>query len=589
MVYNLACNDVFYRTTADTFTYTIRLSDGEAVYFGTAVKSPGSPYIEININRVASQYLDVDMPDFREYSNNITLHGNGFLDFKLYQVVFNEVTVAGQTTKVATENLLETYRFLYGYDYLDTWNGGRKILSNPVNGVMDPRMKLFFSAYNSAVTSVSVTSVCGVPAVTPSTGSTPSWDSGSTPDAPVSYNFTLLSGNGAQMNSTTGTWTLDYDTNYPSVYYVFSGTTGVQTGYTSGNNVSFFIPQNSGGTRTWSVQFYPMMGGTLLTGATATQTSSTGDTPYTFAFNNTEGEAISSASTSNTVTWTSTYPSVNYAVYREGVLIGSGVTSQSGVTVVFPLNDDVLSGVGFSFTVSYMGDTLGTLTWTQGQHESGGGGGSGDLPTSGPLIFKVKPVGYKPADGNARKVVGGLDANYSNIPGLGRFLYIDANSAYTEDGWECLPVADNYNKAYPEWDSPWDMSFPFKDYRMHYANMACVLVLGDYYRPGYMEPFSATSTGYHVRQAEIPEGIQILGMNGMYGDNAYIFPSTLEYLKLPSTIREINAYVFSHCTNLTSIYFNGTKLLWSEVWKSDYWKQGSAITTIHCVDGDVSV
>ena len=588
MVYNLACNDVFYRTTADTFTYTIRLSDGEAVYFGTAVKSPGSPYTEININRVASQYLDVDMPDFREYSNNVTLHGNGFLDFKLYQVTFNEVTIAGQTTKVATETLLETYRFLYGYDYQDSWDGGRKILSNPVNGVLDPRMKLFFSAYNSASTNVSVTSVCGVPSVAPSTGSTPSWNSGATPDTPVAYTFTLLGGNGVQMNSTTGTWTLDYATNYPSVYYVFSGATGVQTGYTSGGDVSFFIPQNSGGTRTWSVQFYPMMGGALLTGATATQTSSTGDTPYTFTFNNTEGETISSASTANTVTWTSTYPSINYAAYRDGVLIESGVTSQSGVTVVFPLNDDTVSGVGFSFVTSYMGDTLGTLTWTQGQHESGGGGGSGDLPTSGPLIFRVKPTGYRPADGNARGIVGGLDARDNNAPG-GMFLYIDINSAYTEDGWECLSVVDNYDTAYPNWDSPWDMSLPYHDYRMHYANMACVLVLGDYYRPGYMEPFSATSTGYHVRQAEIPEGIQILGMSGMYGDNAYIFPSTLEYLKLPSTIKEINAYVFSHCTNLASIYFNGTKLLWSEVWKSDYWKQGSAITTIHCVDGDVSV
>lgn len=364
MIYNLAYKDVFYNTTADTFTYVIRLGD-TGVFFATAVKSPGDEEISININRIVSQYLDTNMPDFRNYSNNVTKHGNGVLDFNLYQVTFNEVTVAGQTTKVAVETLVETYRFLVGYDYGDTWNGGRKILSNPVNGVMDPRMKLFFSSYNPTTASTQITSVCGVTGGTPTTGSTPSWDSGGTPDTPVSYTFSILGGNGARMNSTVGTWEIDYSTNYPSIYYVFSGATGVQTGYTSGNAVSFYIPANTGATRTWSVQFYPEMGGALLTGATATQTSSTGDTPYTFTFYNTDGEQFSAFDRRNTVSWNSSYPSVAYSLFRNGSLIASGSSSQSAVTVNFPENTDTTTGVSYSFVASYMGAQIGTLTWYQ--------------------------------------------------------------------------------------------------------------------------------------------------------------------------------------------------------------------------------
>lgn len=364
MIYNLAYKDIYYTATGETFTYVVRLGD-TGVYFGTAVKSPEEDNITINIGNIVSQYLETRMLDFRNFHNNVTLHGNGTLDFDLYKVTFKDVIIDGQQTRVAEETLVETYRFLVGWDYGDEWDGGDKVLSNPVNGVLDPRMKIFYSAYLNTASSITIDSECTITGDTPTTGSTPSW-SGGGGDTPIIYRFTLLGGNGVRLNSETGTWEIDYETNYPSVYYVFSGSTGIrQTGYASGRSISFYIPQNTGDSRDFNVQFYPDAGGVLLTGATAVQTNVNGDVDYTFSFNNQQGEELPSTDMSNYVSWSSTYPLVSYSVSRDGVVLYTGTTSQSGITVGFPENTDTESGVTYTFTASYMGEEIGTLTWTQ--------------------------------------------------------------------------------------------------------------------------------------------------------------------------------------------------------------------------------
>lgn len=589
MKYALSCTDTFYHTTADTFTYTIRLDSGEAVYFGTAIKAPGERYIDININGIVSQYLDVDMPDFRNFANNVTKHGNGYLDFKLYQVTFNEITVAGQTTKVAEETLVETYRFLYGFDYSDTWEGEQKVLSNPINGVIDPRMKLFFTSYNPTTARTEVTSVCGVTGGTPTTGSTPSWNSGATPEEPVTYTFTLLGGNGVRFNSTTGTWVLDYDTNYPSIYYVFSGDTGVQTGFTSGNAVSFFIPANTGATRTFGVQFYPSMGGILLTGATATQTSSSEDVPYTFYFTNSEGEELQPTATANNVSWSTTYPSVAYKVYRNGELIDSGQTSQSSHRVYFPANTDRDSAVTYTFTATYMGEVIGTLTWTQ-KKATGGEGEPGEPcsnPTSGHMVFKVKPTGWAPAQGGDH--TSGLVAKWND--GVGTFLYASTGDTETVDGWECLTISMAGGQIYNYGDNDMGGGNIYSAYDKHILapdNLGGNLV-GDYYRPAYNQSFRPTVSNYHATHIIIPEGINEIGYNGLGEMNRYTFPSSLTYLRLPCTLDHIYRNVFSDCTNLTSIDYNGTMAQWDNMFKSEYAFSGSTVEVIHCSDGDIYI
>ena len=597
MKYAFSCTDIFYHTSADTFTYTIRLDKGEAIYFGTAIKAPGERYIDINVSRIVSQYLDVNMPDFREFSNNVTLHGNGCLDFKLYQVSFNEVTVDGQTTKVAEETLVETYRFLYGFDYSETWDGLERVLSNPINGVLDPRMKLFYTAYYPNASGVTLTSVCGVTGSTPTTGSTPSWDSGATPDTPVSYSFTLLGGNGVRFNSTTGIWVLDYATNYPSIYYVFSGATGVQTGFTNSNSISFYIPANTGATRTWNVQFYPEMGGVVLTGATATQTDSASDSAYTFSFTNAEGAVLSATTTANNVGWTTTYPSIAYSVYRNGELIESGQTSLSEKRVYFPENTDTDSAVTYSFKATYMGQTVGTLTWTQAKAAQGGGGEPGDPcdnPTSGPMVFKVKPTGWRPASnqlGNnqsatATTVTSGVMAEWTNS--VGTFLYGRTVDTQTVDGWDCITISMAGGEIYDYGDNDMGGGNIYPHYDIHYLapDNLCGNLVGDHYRPGYNQSFRPTKSGYHATHVIVPDGINILGYNGLGVNNKYTFPSTLTYLKLPCTLTEIREYVFSDCVNITSIDYGGTREQWDNIRAYNAFT-GSTIEVIHCTDGDV--
>ena len=360
----LAYQDTYFRTAKDEITYVVRLGETEtAVFYGRAVKSPDEPYIYIKINDIAQQYLDVDIPDFRDFSNNVTLHSNGILQFKLYEVTaYTATTENGDTTIVSHENYLQTYNVLCNYNYEDEWDGGMKRLSNPVNGHLDSRMKLFWTAVADGNTYAPITTACHTSGEVPTTGSTPSVDSGDTIYTGETGTFAVTGGDGAVFNNGANVWYVAYDTDYPSVYYVFSGATGFSTGYTSGGQVSFYIPATTASSTSYTVYFYPYDGGAVLDDATATQDE---NVSYSFAFNNPDGQALSSSSTSNSVTWTTTYPSITYYFYRWDTLLASGNTLNSGVTVFFGENTDTENAATYSFQAYYNGVLLDTLTWTQ--------------------------------------------------------------------------------------------------------------------------------------------------------------------------------------------------------------------------------
>lgn len=91
--------------------------------------------------------------------------------------------------------------------------------------------------------------------------------------------------------------------------------------------------------------------------------------------------------------------------------------------------------------------------------------------------------------------------------------------------------------------------------------------------------------------------------------------SSLQSVNITSGITKIGGYVFKNCTSLssitisntinilaysfagnvfegcpaTSITYEGTIAEWNSFTKSDNWKNGSNITTIHCTDGDITL
>lgn len=118
MIYSPIYKDVYYTSTSDSLSYII-ITDGVTIYSGKAFKMPNQDSLKININKICQDYLQQDFEDILNGSTSITNH-NACKDFILS-------TEDGTT--------LETYRFLYCWDYDFEWT--RTVttpLSVPVNG-----------------------------------------------------------------------------------------------------------------------------------------------------------------------------------------------------------------------------------------------------------------------------------------------------------------------------------------------------------------------------------------------------------------------------------------------------------------------
>ena len=74
----------------------------------------------------------------------------------------------------------------------------------------------------------------------------------------------------------------------------------------------------------------------------------------------------------------------------------------------------------------------------------------------------------------------------------------------------------------------------------------------------------------------------------MIGDYAFKGCTGLTSLILPKTT-SIYKYAFDGCSSLTSITYRGTKAEWNARYKDTTWKDNSAITTVKCSDGNISV
>lgn len=125
MIYAPIWKDIFYTATDETFSYFINLvGDGttteSTIYEGKANKAPNEDAIKINVSRICQNYLSpTDITSILNGDEEEVTTYNCIKEFKIY--------------KSGTNTPLETYQFLYDYDYGDGWNGTAKDMGLPIN------------------------------------------------------------------------------------------------------------------------------------------------------------------------------------------------------------------------------------------------------------------------------------------------------------------------------------------------------------------------------------------------------------------------------------------------------------------------
>ena len=115
------------------------------VFGGKAWVRPGEPYLNINVSKIAQDYLNSDLPDLRNITSSTTYtHNNAFRQFYL-------VNSAGTTA--------QTYNFLLDWSYENTAVTTNSVLSCPVNGHGCSGMLFMNTVFNSeqkVVTTISI-------------------------------------------------------------------------------------------------------------------------------------------------------------------------------------------------------------------------------------------------------------------------------------------------------------------------------------------------------------------------------------------------------------------------------------------------
>lgn len=119
--------------TADTI-YTLQVGPTEVYRSKISLFPDGTS--EMNLNRICENFLDSSLPDFTNITDSAISQPNACIKFQVY-------TWSGNTF-----HFIDWYDFLNDWSYEDYGNGDR-ILSNPINGHMDSRMKLFYTVYKN--------------------------------------------------------------------------------------------------------------------------------------------------------------------------------------------------------------------------------------------------------------------------------------------------------------------------------------------------------------------------------------------------------------------------------------------------------
>lgn len=127
--------DTYYTASTATLQYTISCG-GNTIFSGRAYRMPNEGVLKININKICQDYLSQDIDTIIAGSSSQTNY-NACLDFTLKN--------AGGTT-------LETYKFLYDWDYDHSWTGQSATLSEKINGHYASGQYRFSTSVNTAGT-----------------------------------------------------------------------------------------------------------------------------------------------------------------------------------------------------------------------------------------------------------------------------------------------------------------------------------------------------------------------------------------------------------------------------------------------------
>lgn len=110
--------DTCYIFTGSTLEYKVQL-DGATIFNGRAYAAPGQDTISINVNRVCENYLNnYDITPILTEETGTTAALEAFREFLLIDS--------------SDDSTLETYRFLYNYDYDGEFNAAGMALSDPI-------------------------------------------------------------------------------------------------------------------------------------------------------------------------------------------------------------------------------------------------------------------------------------------------------------------------------------------------------------------------------------------------------------------------------------------------------------------------
>lgn len=130
-IYGTLANDFNYTSAVSSFSYGIRTDDG-IVFEGHAVKSPIHNTLTINFNELFHNYVKNDI-------GNIYAQSARDNDIYIDQAAERQFVVVDGSGDAVKE-----YQVLEGYS---NWDGGEKVLSEPINGKIDKRAVLLFSEY----------------------------------------------------------------------------------------------------------------------------------------------------------------------------------------------------------------------------------------------------------------------------------------------------------------------------------------------------------------------------------------------------------------------------------------------------------
>lgn len=128
-------NDTDFTLSGQTRPVRITV-DGKEIFRGVLNAYPNEEDVSMLINKVCEPFLEIDYPE----NTGVTSHPEAYRIF---------------TVEDWSGNTLGSQDFIYDWSY-ETW---RPVMSNPVNGKLDPRMRLPYTMWRSAAGSVDIDTI----------------------------------------------------------------------------------------------------------------------------------------------------------------------------------------------------------------------------------------------------------------------------------------------------------------------------------------------------------------------------------------------------------------------------------------------